>query len=679
MLVIVVPILFGATFFLTLSNTIFGGDAGDLLSAIITRGHAHPPGYSLYTLLGLAFNSLPLTLTPAGKVTLISTFSTIAALFLLFYLIKEIFYPVLYNKFLNLIIVLTVGFNYIIWLYAVVPELFPLNTLITLFIFYFAVKFYKGGSLRYLYLLALFTGLGITHHLTFILVIPSVIYLLFVIRRRLKISLKNAIITLTSFMIGLLPLTYLIYVSKSQSEFQWAKADTYQGFFSLLTRQMYGSFVPGSFINNIYISRLLQFKYLFNETVTDFSTLGLILFILGFFSFLKTKKSPVKDLLMAVLINIILFGPFFLFYANFPLVNKFLFATIERFLHVYYFFFSIFIYFGLFYLTKLIKTYLLDSLLQNNFLKNTVVFLIPLIFLLYPIKLFKQNYPIIITLKNDRTAENLGLDTLNNAKPKSLILLTKDTQLFDTQYIYYAYPKIRQDKIIIHVAKTITSYYPMLLQKYYPGLIIKTTKDGTLPLFNFLSDNKEKFNIYSNDIFPLSGLNNYSWVSQGLLFKLVKSSEINSNVNLTNLEYFWKNSLNKNLASETLTNKNKFRNYFLTEVLNTYSDGHQNSAQYFLDIEKPEEAFKQIQESSFLKPEDTDQYLLYSKYYQSKSECLKAEDYIDKAIGQTKDKAYLTQLANIGVNCYKTDKDKERITKKLEKLLNGSNPTLKNF
>src|SRR3989344_5643683 len=70
-----------------LSPSVYGGDVGDFLTAILLKGVAHPSGYPLFTLLGILFNGLPFGQTPAWKVGLISVISSSAAVVLVYFII----------------------------------------------------------------------------------------------------------------------------------------------------------------------------------------------------------------------------------------------------------------------------------------------------------------------------------------------------------------------------------------------------------------------------------------------------------------------------------------------------------------------------------------------------------------------------------------------------------------
>ena len=91
-MVIILFIIQLVIYFATITNTIYGGDAGDLVSAIIDKGIPHPPGYPLFTLFGIAVNKMPLhLLSPAGKVTLISVLAHFLSSIAIYLLINEFF------------------------------------------------------------------------------------------------------------------------------------------------------------------------------------------------------------------------------------------------------------------------------------------------------------------------------------------------------------------------------------------------------------------------------------------------------------------------------------------------------------------------------------------------------------------------------------------------------------
>src|SRR4030042_2709315 len=82
---IIPTIIFLLTFIIyvkNLSPTVFGGDSGDFLTAILTNGVPHPSGYPLYTMIGILFNNFPLGHTSAWRVGLSSAlFASLTVVF----------------------------------------------------------------------------------------------------------------------------------------------------------------------------------------------------------------------------------------------------------------------------------------------------------------------------------------------------------------------------------------------------------------------------------------------------------------------------------------------------------------------------------------------------------------------------------------------------------------------
>ena len=122
-------------YFQTFSPSIYGADSGDLVSAAVVGGIAHPPGYPLYLIISRLFLLLP-GLTPAAKINLFSlvTSATVAAAvyLLLFRLTKDRLAAVISS----LTLALTVPF----WLYSTIAEVYLLNSLFVVLLFYLAVK-----------------------------------------------------------------------------------------------------------------------------------------------------------------------------------------------------------------------------------------------------------------------------------------------------------------------------------------------------------------------------------------------------------------------------------------------------------------------------------------------------------------------------------------------------------
>ncbi len=653
----------GGIYFYTLSNTIFGGDGGDLLSAILTGGFPHPPGYPLYTILGRITLLLPFTLTPAGKVTLISSFSHLLCFILLYLILKELFGKKL-NIYLVVITLLIIAFNYLIWLYSIVPELFALNSLIVLSILYTTIRFTKTLQNKYLYFLSFFIGLGLVHHLTFILILPSILYLLFSVKKRIKLSHKSKIYALIGFLLGISPMLYLFLVSMKNAEITYADTTTFSGFMSLILRQNYGTFVPGPFISQLAAHRFIQLFNILIFIIHDFSLAGLLLILLGIVA-MVSKKFMDRTYSIAILIAIVMYGPVFVFYANFPLSDAFMFATVERFYLILYFLLAIPLYAGLLTLYSFI-VHLFDKLFTDpNKLRKVVPFIVVVFFIL-PLGLFFKNLPVLISLKNNRIAENLGSDVLNNAQDNSLVFLAADQVLFNSQYVYYSNRKTWGKRIVIHASKVSSPYYKSMIKLRYPQISLPKS---SLTISNLIRENLGRFAIYSNDRYALPSLPDYEWVPQGLLYKLEKKSDESVEENIKNINSFWKNSQNASLLTLVKNQSLVFDNNFIKGGLLHYAIAHQNSAYYFLTNKLPSAAKPHIDDALILNPLDSDNYFLLSKYYEVIGECKMAESAIDRILATNPDPLYINELKSLGVDCYQNEKEINRLDLKIKNYL----------
>ncbi len=646
------------TYILTLSNTIYGGDAGDFISAILTRGVAHPPGYPLYILMGIMTSYLPVPLTLAGKVTVVSIISTVLGLVLLYKILEEFFGNRL-NKAAVLITIWAIGFNYLIWLYAVVPEAFALNIPIVLGLYLSALRFYKTENVRYVFLTALLIGLGFSHHHTFLLILPSVALLIFSKKNKSVGKPQSIFISMVLFLLGLAPYLYTVIVSYKYPEVSWGAMNTLSGFFYVFLRQGYGTFQAGGFISQNYLHRLLQLKNLTIFTSVDFSIIGFIWIVIGNLVYLRRLNSE-RTLILSYFLVIFLYGPFFVFYANFPLFEQFDFATMERFYLIIYFLTGVVLYSGI----EITITTLYAILHKYVKTKQVQLFaqgaLVGVLFL-YPFLLFAKNIPYIYSLKNDRTAENLGYDILNQTDNKSIVILGGDTVLFNTQYVYYANKNKYQDKILIHASKLPVNYYIETLKKNYPLLRTSST-DYNLKKLILLNENK--FSIYSNNKFDILD-KEHTWQSEGLLFKYVRLQDQSKENQYKKLTQVWSSYKNKNLDVEFKKNPYKQKNLYLTEVLRNYATAHINTAYFLIQNEKLLEARYHLEIAHDLNQNDNDYYYLLSLYYATLKDCDSAVKSVDIALKKKNDPLYFEQLASVANNCYTDEKKKNDVLERI--------------
>ena len=186
----------------TITWTHTGADSGDLITAAYAFGIPHPSGYPLYMLLAGCAAHVPLG-DPARNVNLLSAACAALTVFMLARAIRFIIGDVpfgLVSSLFSPLLALVFAFTPLFWSQAVIAEVYPLHMLFVVALFAVLLS-----SISYRFeLAAVILGLGLTHHLTIILVVPGAFLL---IDRRL--ARKEIVRGIIAF---LLPLTLYFYM-----------------------------------------------------------------------------------------------------------------------------------------------------------------------------------------------------------------------------------------------------------------------------------------------------------------------------------------------------------------------------------------------------------------------------------------------------------------------------------
>ena len=635
-MLIILSLIIGSLYYVTQANTIYGGDAGDLAAAIKTIGIAHPPGYPLYTLLGIILNSIIPLGTLAWRVGLVSSLSSLVALI---YLYKVLF--ILTKKiYISFISVLTLAFLYPIWLYSIVAEVFALNNLFLILLLYFGVKYRENRKIQDLYILSLVLGLSLSHHHIIVFTLPSLILLLYPLRTTIK--LRNIFIMLILLLVGLLPYLYIIIASFSNPSLNWMGGPTAINFWNVITRVGYGTFTAGKFIAYEPGLRLYSIVGFLDFVYKDFRVLGIILILFGFYWMFKKRKDYFfffTSLLASYL--------FFLFYASFPLTENFMVATFERFIQPLYFILSFFVAYGLIYFAQLIEKLIKRIVSYRHQVLVTNLFLGMLI--IYPVGLIILNYPKISILKNDFTAENLGRDILNTVEDNAVLIISSDTPLFNTQYVYWSENEW-QDVKLIHLSKLWTSFYRSQLEKLYPIIELYDENISSDKKFEtFIEKNYKKFPIYSKQSFKSD---NGVWLPYGLLFRYYKNGDEPSNDKIIKInEDLWV-KYNDPLSGSL----GIYQNLMLSDVLRSYAFARQEIGFWMAKKGYIFEAEKHLLEAKRLYPQDLDSNIILAQVYIIQKKCNDSKNETEEVISKNPDDA--DSLLVLSINyavCFKDE------------------------
>ena len=321
---------------MTLAPSITAGDNGELAAVLATGGIAHPPGYPLYSAIGRIFSALPIG-SGAWRTNLLSAVFGAACAWLLLRLI----YKLTRNLAAACSAAGLFAFSALVWPYAVTTEVFSLNNFLILV--FFTILLDAWGRIRerrltprICFLVFLCTGLGASHHTSFVLVaFPALAVLLIEAEKNdwgEACSKKTALLAATSgLFMGLSPILYLPWLARSQALISWGDPSSLKGLFTHLLRKEYGTFRlgGGEAVTGRHMAayiRLMTWELL-RQT--------LFLFPIGLWSLLRSSMNQKGDerkfLAWATGSGLCFYSAVFIALANLPLEHAFYVNTNMRF------------------------------------------------------------------------------------------------------------------------------------------------------------------------------------------------------------------------------------------------------------------------------------------------------------------------------------------------------------
>ncbi len=488
---------------------IAGGDSGDLVSAACTFGVPHPPGYPLYTLLGFLLCKIPI-FTPSWRVAVASSLPHAIVISLVFYLIYSITKKTYSALFGSLILL---G-NYVYFLYSVTPEVFALFDLFVVIVISLMFLFTRSKDVRYWYLTVFVFGLSLTHHHVILFLTPALGYWLYVHKHILrKIYSRTMLLrTLCLFALGLLPYLYVVLSGFGTSIIVWDNPTTVSNFIRLVTRSDYGTFVSNAAYGELFIQRFLSVRLYLDFIGMDFQLIGIIAIVAGFYALWRKQRK----LFWFFSIAICSIGPFFFFYASFPLTNRFTLGTYERFLLPSYLLLSILCSVGVSHIYDVCVL----SMAKKKLLRFANLFgalYVGSLFVLVIFNAYGTQFR-FWGLPRDRTVDAYARDILASAPPKSIVFLSGDMPLFSVQYARYVLG-VRPDVVVIHNGRLDTPEYTAQIRKYFPEIVIPDTKDIPIRL-RIVQSNYPQYHILTNRTETVPLQPDFVWVPRGLLFEL---------------------------------------------------------------------------------------------------------------------------------------------------------------
>ncbi len=570
------PLLIGfLSFFLFVAfqaRGIYGGDSGDLVTAAFEMGVPHPPGYPLYTFLGWILSRLPL-FTPAWRVGLLSSIPHAIAVSFLYLTVERLTKRRVAALFAGAVL----ASNYLFFLYSVTPEVFALFDLFIILLIYLLTAWKQTKRITYLAWASFVFGLSLTHHHVILFFIPAIAYFLWSNKSYLRGVRPFTL--LVYFLVGLLPYLYIPIAARGSAAVNWDRPVDLAGFIRLITRADYGTFVSGGFYGAHLIERALQVKGYLQLVLLDLSWVGVTFVFIGGIFFWRTSRRILFFLFLALAS----FGPGFFFYASFPIFNRFNWGTYERFLLPSYMIFSIFIGAGFHEIVRWANTWfgrrlpVWKAIGQRGFV---------LILFLYPISILGMTAWRFVGLPGDHTADNLGIDMLSPLPPASVVLVSRDTPLFTSEYARYALG-VRPDIVLLHANKLQLTDYPPVISHKFPDLTIPQNWGPEFPA-EFIKANRDR-PIFTNTLFPVEM--GWFWVPYGLLYRLTPEQK------LPQMDEFYQENKKiwETFHDPTLGILSRYNHLMLSDVRAVYAAARIELAKTLLKAGKLEEAKTEIQ------------------------------------------------------------------------------------
>jgi hypothetical protein len=196
-------------------------DGGELITASVTLGVPHPPGYPAYVLLGKLFTLLPLG-TVAYRYNLFSAVCMAGAVGLLALAIGSLFRTRISAQ-VAATAALLFAFTPLVWGQAIVAEVYALNSLAL-------AAFLLAWSRRAAPIqTGLWLGLAVTTHLTSLLMLP------------LALTTSRRPRVLAGFVLGLAPLLLLPWLARGSSPVVWGDPTDPGGWWWLASARLYAN------------------------------------------------------------------------------------------------------------------------------------------------------------------------------------------------------------------------------------------------------------------------------------------------------------------------------------------------------------------------------------------------------------------------------------------------------
>lgn len=315
----------------TMSHDVLPIDAGELAAVQNTLGVAHPTGYPLFTLLGFLWSKLPLAASVIVRLNILAAvFCALGNFFVYKTFILLLQNPVQaslpgktssskqkqpvtgkknHTSLPPLLITLAAAvgtsfaaFSKTYWMQSTGVEVYSLHIALVSAFIYYAISLFQQSkvSLRQWLVLGLLLGLCFSNHMTSVLLLPGLVFLIIKKSPSLKLFFVNTSkVVSASAAVVLLFYFSLMLIASSQPLFNWGNPSSFQNLFRHVTGKQYQVWMFSS--SKAAADNLEMFIQNFQD---EFSFIGVGFMLAGAFYLARKNKSVFWFFLISFVVTV---------------------------------------------------------------------------------------------------------------------------------------------------------------------------------------------------------------------------------------------------------------------------------------------------------------------------------------------------------------------------------------
>jgi hypothetical protein len=477
-----------------------GVDSGDLVTAAYTIGIAHPPGYPLFTLLAKLFTLLPVG-EVAYRVNLMSAILAALTVAVVYYTVMLLCPRGIGTP--SMVIVaassaLLLGFSRTFWSQAIIAEVYSLHALLTALIVLFATLYKRTKNQRWLWILGLVLGLGLSNHLSILLLAPGTLYLVLNVEPRRPLSYLR----MGAFLLlGLSTYLYLPLRSAQHPPLNWGAPHTWSGFWWTVSARIYGDYVLGLPVTHLPMRTASWLSMLSQQ----FGWVGLTLGLVGLWDLWEKDREWLAFSLTS-------FGAIVVYSITYNTTDSYVYLIPS------YLLFAVWMARGASYLLLEIIQPWTQKGRDAASSRSRPIWPITLALLLLPTLSLGVNYS-VLDLSRDREAYSYAVQVFAQTTPDALIIAGTDGHIFSLWYLRYVQAT---EPAPIVVAKGLLHYrwYKDTLRWNHPQIAVPDSEEAPYDeLMAFIDANLPHRPIYLTDPDDRI-LDHYAFSKVGTLYRL---------------------------------------------------------------------------------------------------------------------------------------------------------------